>query len=503
MFAALLAASLLAQTSNHAAAATRPTLDITYPKAKHTVTNAAMTVSGKTKDKVAVTNVLYQLNGTGWLSAATTNGWTNWTADVTLAQGADSVEAYAVDQDGNYSHTNLVKFAYVPKAQLAVQVATLGTVTPGVVTPNYNGKWLDIDTNYTMTAKPDKGFAFVNWAWSGGSTNKPTLAFQMTPGLDFTASFQNVTPPVLAIRSPKTHHKFTDAALTVAGKSRDKVGVTNVTYQLNGTGWLPAVTTNVWTNWTAQVTLSAGSNYIQAYAQDTAGLPSKTNAVSVVYTVVAPELAPTSLSGMSAVATSSDGTETSTISFGASTFSQQGANEDDNTVGNYSYKKQSPDTAQLTVTATAPPEYTSSTVVGLTFTNTNQAVFSYTSKSGTVETGTAVFSQAPDLAPTSLAGLTLDLADTSTGEDSTAVFASSSLTLTNQTTGEVSVGPYTFKQYSPVGGLATIHFASISGHKNVLAYYITTFSASDAGTWLAELVASKGHETHFGTFTVP
>ena len=220
---------------------------------------------------------------------------------------------------------------------------------------------------------------------------------------------------------------MSDAALTVTGKASDNVGVTQVFYQLNGTGWNPAATTNGWTNWTAQVTLSPGANLVQAFAEDAAGNRSKTNSVSFVYEASAPaDLAPASLSGLSAEVTSADKATRFTISFGASTFSQTmlpGANEDDNAVGNYTYKKQSANTALLTVTSTAPPDDTGTTVVGLTFTNSNEAVYSTTNHGGTVKPAPSSFSQAPNLAPTSLAGDTVHLVDSS-GEHSTTVFAS-------------------------------------------------------------------------------
>jgi hypothetical protein len=64
LFAALLAASLPAQTPSQAASTARPALVIIYPTAKLSVTSAGITVTGTTKDKVGVTNVLYQLNKT-------------------------------------------------------------------------------------------------------------------------------------------------------------------------------------------------------------------------------------------------------------------------------------------------------------------------------------------------------------------------------------------------------------------------------------------------------
>jgi hypothetical protein len=39
----------------------------------------------------------------------TGNGWTNWTADLVLAPGTNTVQAYSVDLSGNSSATNLVR----------------------------------------------------------------------------------------------------------------------------------------------------------------------------------------------------------------------------------------------------------------------------------------------------------------------------------------------------------------------------------------------------------
>jgi hypothetical protein len=506
MFAALLAASLLFQTPNRAGA-TGPTLVITYPTAKVSATNAAITVSGTTKDKVAVTNVMCQLNGAA-TPADTTNAWTNWTASVALTPGTNIVAAYAEDKDGDKSKTDTVKFIYALPAPLSVKVASIGTVIPGTWTTKNKGEY-DIGIQYSLTAKPDKGFAFVNWSGSF-PTNKATLTFVMASNLVLTANFADIQPPVCVITYPAVGHTVSSSPINAMVRASDNVGVAAVYYQLlPGGSWQSDATSTDGTNWTvANLALTPGANTLSAYAEDAAGNRSKTNKVSFKYessTGGGGDLAPTSLSGMSAVVTSADGSETFTITFGASTFSQTmlpGGNESDNSVGNYSYKVKSPNTAQLTVSATAPPDNTGSTVVGLTFTNTNEAVYS-TSGNGSGSTGTILLSKAQDLAPTSLAGDTVDLVDFTSGDHLTTVFASSSLTNTDQTTGEVSAGSYTFKQYSPTAGLATIHFASLNGYKNVVAYYITTFSASDAGTWFAAFVTSRGSETHVGTFTVP
>ncbi|MGA3283572.1 MAG: Ig-like domain-containing protein, partial [Verrucomicrobiota bacterium] len=52
--------------------------------------------------------------------------------------------------------------------------------------------------------------------------------------------------------------------------------------------WTAATTGNNWTNWTAYVTLTPGTNTVQAYAVDTSGNLSPTNTVRFEYVVLKP-----------------------------------------------------------------------------------------------------------------------------------------------------------------------------------------------------------------------
>jgi hypothetical protein len=259
-----------------------PQLTISSPKPGQSLTNPSLLASGAVTDKAAVTAVHYQLNGGSWTLATPANSWASWTANLDLRSGANTLSAYAVDASGSISRTNTVKFTYVLVAPLEVGIGVLGSVIPGTVTPNDDGKLLDIGAQYTLTAKAEKGFAFADWSGSI-STNTPTLTFVMASNLSFTANFVDVTRPVLAILSPKVHQTLSTAAFSVTGRASDNVGVAQVLYQLNGTGWAPALTSNEWTNWTADVTLSPGANVVQAYAEDAAGNRSLTNSVSFAY----------------------------------------------------------------------------------------------------------------------------------------------------------------------------------------------------------------------------
>ena len=92
-------------------ATVRPVLAITKPHQNARLSDSAATIIGKTKAKVetAITNVTYQLNGSDWTAASTTNNWTNWIASVTLAPGANVFRVYSLDANGDTSRTNILK----------------------------------------------------------------------------------------------------------------------------------------------------------------------------------------------------------------------------------------------------------------------------------------------------------------------------------------------------------------------------------------------------------
>jgi hypothetical protein len=177
---------------------TPPTISISSPKSGRAVSNSPFTVKGTAKDNVAVSNVFYQFGGGSWMPATSTNtSWSNWTANVALTPGLNTFSAYAQDTSGNISPTNTVKFTYIPSATLTVQ-----TSGNGAFTPKYNGAWLAIDTNYTLTALPGKNWLFSNWV--GGTalpysvlSTSSNYTFTMQSNLVLQANF--VTNPFLAV----------------------------------------------------------------------------------------------------------------------------------------------------------------------------------------------------------------------------------------------------------------------------------------------------------------
>ena len=139
-------------------------------------------------------------------------------------------------------------------------------------------------SNHTVAYKAATGYTFVNWAQDGSvlSTNG-SFTFLLNTNRNLVANLLDVQPPVLAIASPTSNQRWSNAVFTVKGTAKDNDQVTNVWVRVNGGGLLPAVTLNQWTNWMVDVALAPGTNTLKAYAVDGAGNLSPTQSVSLVY----------------------------------------------------------------------------------------------------------------------------------------------------------------------------------------------------------------------------
>ena len=258
-----------------------PTVTIASPTNSQVVTNlysSLATITGTASNNATVASVWCQVNSGGWWQAV---GTTNWSFSFTPTYSASNfVQAYSVNNYGYVSTTNTMLVKY-----LAGGVLTRTTNGLGSIAPNLNGDLLPFGTNYTLTATPASGFSFVNWTGSF-STNKATLSFTMTNSPSLTATFADATAPTIAITNLASGQQVTTNVFGALGTASDNNWlVANVFYSLNGAAWTNATTTNTWTNWTAVLTLMAGTNTIAAYAVDPNGKPSLTNAFSFQYLV--------------------------------------------------------------------------------------------------------------------------------------------------------------------------------------------------------------------------
>jgi len=277
---------------------TKPTLSITTPILNQQWSNGMFTATGRAGDNVAVATVFYSLNGSPWTNATTANNWTNWSASLPLVPGTNSLKAFALDTSGNASPTNAVTFEYVVPLPLSLQVFGLGVPNPswgflscGYI-PNWgwlpgytNGTLLAVNENYVLTAFARPGFVFTNWSDGNGNllTNGPTLRFTMATNLALVANFVDVTKPTLSITTPILNQQWSNGMFTATGRAGDNVAVATVFYSLNGSPWTNATTANNWTNWSASLPLVPGTNSLKAFALDTSGNASPTNAVTFEY----------------------------------------------------------------------------------------------------------------------------------------------------------------------------------------------------------------------------
>jgi hypothetical protein len=247
----------------------KPVLTVTSPKSGASVSSALLTIAGTVKDDVAVASVNYQLNNSGvWSPATIASSLTNWTQNVTLNPGSNTISLWAEDSYGNLSATNSLSVFYTVLTPLSVAV-----IGPGKVSTDYNTSNLVIGKPYSMTATPDSGCKLTDWIVSVNSsvlleTNALKLNFLMAAGMSISANFRDVTPPTVSITAPAST-KGSNSVVTLSGKAGDNVGVQSVYYTVNaGPANGAVLTTNGYANWSAVLILNPGTNVVRFYAAD-------------------------------------------------------------------------------------------------------------------------------------------------------------------------------------------------------------------------------------------
>ena len=168
--------------------------------------------------------------------------------------------------DGNFYGTTYyggsTGYGTIFKITPAGTLTTLYTFTGGTDGSNPGALTLASDGNLYGTT-PTGG------DWGLGSIFRLTLTVP-----------PETVKPTNTITAPVSSQRWSNSVFTVTGTARDNVAVFKVWYQLNSSGWNLAASTNSWTNWTAGVMLTPGTNIVQAFAVDTSGNKSITNSVS-------------------------------------------------------------------------------------------------------------------------------------------------------------------------------------------------------------------------------
>jgi hypothetical protein len=141
-------------------------------------------------------------------------------------------------------------------------------------------------------ATPVAGKTFFKWLgatqYVADVTSSTAVVTMPASAITLTASnVVDTTKPTVAITSPKAAQRIlSNATYTVTGTAADNKVVTNVMVKLNDGAYAPAVTTNAWKTWSAEVQLADGSNTVRAYSTDSAFNNSATATVACTYVVV-------------------------------------------------------------------------------------------------------------------------------------------------------------------------------------------------------------------------
>ena len=158
----------------------KPAVTIAAPLQNARLTNEMVLVRGTARDDRGVAAVYVQVNSNDFVLAS---GTTSWSVTVPLSPGTNILSARSVDLAGNESALAQRTVFHLVKSPLTIEV-----VGSGQVSPNLNGRLLEIGKRYVVNALPGRGFVFEQW--SGDVTGQSAkLEFLMASNLLIRASF--------------------------------------------------------------------------------------------------------------------------------------------------------------------------------------------------------------------------------------------------------------------------------------------------------------------------
>jgi hypothetical protein len=305
----------------------------------------------------------------------------------------------------------------------------------------------------------------------------------------------DISPPLIVIAEPLVSTIANSENYLASGRTYDNAGVASVLYQLNGGGWGPASSTNQWTNWTATLDLTPGTNYFSSYAVDTSGNQSAISTVKFVYNT-----APATLFGLKGSVVP-DGGSAYDMAFGAGTFSQESADPaNGNGAGSYTYAKLSPSAGLLKASFTTPPKATNDLINAIrawSLKFSAPGVARYTNLD-TASSGSIQFTSTPTLASAALFNQTVVYVDDLGESGSTRFVGNQSVKsdLFVHTTN--SPQTYTYYPYSPLG--AVLKQTGTNG----VAYSVLTFYGTNHGAAYLEEYGAAGsfNGTNHGVFAL-
>jgi len=283
---------------------TPPSVTIAFPTNGQILFTNEITITGTASDEGSgVKEVWLNVNGG---SFGKVNGTANWSTNVTVNYGNNTIRVYAVDNSNNVSTTNAVSFVVgdTNKPSVIITTPTNGQVfydnnitvsitvigTASDVGSGVKEVWLSVNGG---------GFGKVNGttSWSTNVTvnygNNTIRVYAVDNSNNVSATntvsfvVGDTNKPSVSITTPTDGQVFYDTnitvSITVIGTASDVgSGVKEVWLSVNG-GVYGKV--NGTTSWSTNVTVNYGSNTIRVYAVDNLNNVSTTNTVSFVVVV--------------------------------------------------------------------------------------------------------------------------------------------------------------------------------------------------------------------------
>ena len=422
----------------------KPTINVTSTTTNSDGYPADFVIHGTATDKVGVANVYYQLNGGFWTNASTSNKWATWAADVRLAPGANTFNAYAVNSSNNPSAIFVANLTYnSAPASLAGQSAVVAdmnyvplfTVAFGKSTFSQSSS----DTNYV------NGVGTYSYTRAGGGG---TLKFKYTAPPGVANKTQNLSMAFLtpsfaqvgitnSARTNAGYMQFTAASnfapVSIAGQlvwsggsegggsgtlfqkttytATDLISGETNTGSYTYTQYSPVASLFklTGTNGTAYILANFQSTNYGAYSESDYTAAGATNGTDTGWFIIDTQVpggdAPLTVSNLNLQIFPVDGNFN--VQFGADTYGQDSLNTNyDNAVGNYTYVRAATNIGQLNLTATAPPQLAGiNSAARLIFVDPHLGLF--TNDDGTLSS--FVMTSVTNLAPAALTN-TLNLA---------------------------------------------------------------------------------------------
>ncbi|MCX8097296.1 MAG: Ig-like domain-containing protein [Spirochaetes bacterium] len=276
----------------------RPTITITSPANNSTNTTSNITISGTASDtngsgNTGVKEVFIRVGTSGSFYKVT--GTTNWSTNITLSDGSYTIQAYAVDNANNTSVTQSVTFvidATKPTVTIS-SPANNSTVPSGFsVSGTANDAGTGLKAVY-LRVGTSGAFGQVSgtssWSTNLNITTSGLYTIQVyaedNAGNVSSTNSINITVdinfPVVEIGSPGTNSSIVLTNVTSLAVSGTALNTATVFYRLGTTGIFSIASgTSSWS--TPSLTLTSGTNIVQVFATNAAGMSSSTQQIIIV-----------------------------------------------------------------------------------------------------------------------------------------------------------------------------------------------------------------------------